>query len=198
MVPLLETRGSGSAFAFGLNSFGADFGAYYPLQTLYANGTSTSLNFTGISQEYKHLEIRYFIRTNFSSEDTLYAYGFDVNAGGSTNSTVHWFGSDRGATPIRANSTGNFSSILGYVPGTNQLAGTYGAGIMKVHNYSSGSRNKTILGWGGWNEVSAGKITMFGNTPMASFTSNAWDRVQLITNGNMVSGSYATLYGIKG
>lgn len=197
-MPLIQTKAAASAAAFGLNSFDLDLGAYYPIQTILATGSSTEFQFLNIPQDYKHLEIRWFIRTNFSAEDTIYAYGFDTNAGGSTNTSFHFFGSDGSTTTTKGTGIGSYSGILGYAPGANQPSGAYSSGIMTVHNYSIANRAKTFTGWGGYDANGSGKITNFGNTPLASFTNNAWTIVRILCNGTIQSGSYATLYGIKG
>lgn len=196
-MPLIETKGSGSAFAYGLNSFSPDFGAMVPLQYVTASGSSTTLAFTNIPQTYKHLILKWFIRTAYTAEDTLYVYNYD-GTGQNTNSTYHYFGSDGSSTPVRGSGTGGFSSVLGYVPGANQTAGVYGAGTMTIHNYSTTSRQKTVTGWGGWDGNNAGRVSYFGNTPLAASGSGAISALTLLTNSNIQTGSYGILYGVKG
>jgi hypothetical protein len=194
-MPLLETRASGSALAYGLNSFIPDFDAFFSIDTKFGDGTNAQFNFS-IPQTYAHLQLRYFARTTYASgPDTLYIYGLRNGGGESTNSSYHSLTYD-GSAAGGVTGTGSYSAVNALVPGLNQTSGVFGAGYVDILDYSVTGKQKTIRCFGGYDANGSGVAGLYGNTPI-SLGTNAINTLSVLFNSPPVVGSYFALYGVK-
>jgi hypothetical protein len=187
------------------NDFLAGNAAYIPsdyesIVTANGTGSASSITFSNIPQTYQHLQLRVTARTTFANNtDTMYAYNFN-NSTSSTNSAVHFLYSN-GSSALANSATGNFSSIIGYVPANSALANTYGIAVIDFLDYSNTNKNKTIRGSWGWddngNTVQDTYFGLLSALPVAVGT-NAITTMTIVFNGNITSASSFALYGIKG
>jgi len=175
-------------------------GAYDLLETTELTSSASSVSFTGLGSysDYKHLQIRYTARTT-------------ANAGASWG--ILRFNSDSGSNYSRHNLTGNGSSVYSqsgtsktstdgafWVAGNGNTAGSFGAGVIDILDFSNTSKYSTIRALSGIQSSS-------GNTDtIIQLGSSAWLNTAAITSilfaetsGNdYAAGSRFSLYGIRG
>jgi hypothetical protein len=170
-------------------------GAFFPegyesIATLSATSGS-SVEFTSIPSNFKHLQIRGIGRTARANVED----GFYLRFNGTTTPYIdhHLYG-----TNVVSNfaNTGSDTEIETYtLPGNNATAGIFGSVIVDIYDYASTDKFKTIKLLGGFdNNSTSGRVEFVGaswrNT--AAITS-----ITLIAgNSTWVSPSSFALYGI--
>ena len=173
-------------------------GAYDALSTVTVGSTSvSSIEFAGIPQGYKHLQIRATLKTNRATygNDGLY---LRVN-GLSSNYGFHYVAGDGSAASASGGGSQN-QILLGWC-GTN-VSSAYGANIIDILDYSNTSKYKTVRNLGGV-DIN-GTIAGFGGVIAlhsgASFTStNAITSISFTSSNaaNFEQYSQVTLYGVR-
>jgi len=134
-----------------IGSYASELGDYEPIASANGTGSSSLITFSNIPQTYQHLQLRVTARTTFANTtDTMYIYNYDGSSS-STNSAVHFLYGNSGYA-LANNTTGNFSSIIGYVTANNALANAYGVVITDFLDYSNVNKNKTIRSTWGWDD----------------------------------------------
>jgi hypothetical protein len=156
-------------------------------------GTATSsvtLDLTGISG-YTDLVLVAFVR-NTSGSATDESLNLEVNGdSGSNYSFTQLYGNGSTASSNRVSNTTVYSSA-GRVSGGGTTAGTFGANIIQLQNYSNTTTNKTFLTRG--NTAESYALTSVGLwRSTAAITS-----IKLSSGGgfNLAVGSTFSLYGI--
>jgi hypothetical protein len=175
--------------------------AYESIATQTVTGAGvTSVSFTSIPQTYTHLQIRASIRSNSAAAyDAFYIYNLN-NAGVSSlmaNHFIYGTGSAVGANAY----TGQFSAQMGYVPAANTLANNFGAGIVDILDYTNTNKNKTLRGFGGFDDngnTSGTPFITFASAYSAQLGTGAITNLTFIINNSFAIGSQFALYGIKG
>lgn len=167
------------------------------ISTVYGTGSSTTITFTNIPQSYKHLQIRAVARTSYAStSDTFYAYNYNNNTG-STNSSYHSLYAT-GSGVASSSSTGNFSSILGFVSGANASANSHGVVITDIPDYTSTAKNKTLQSYWTYVNASENQVGLTSAVPFTLPGTGAITSISFICNGNFSTTSRISLYGIRG
>lgn len=151
------------------------------------SGGAASVTFTGVPQNYKHLQVR-FIANSSSSDNANFTFNNDTSA----NYTRHRL-SGNGSAAAASAGTGLpgwyvFSS-------TGFLSGNFGPSIVDILDYSSSVKYKTGRALSGSDTNSSGGIEM---------TSGLWLNTAPITRlditcyaGTWAQYSSFALYGIK-
>jgi len=174
--------------------------SYESIASLNGTGSASSVTFSSIPQTYKHLQLRVIARTTYANNtDTMYAYNFN-NSGSSTNSAIHTLYGN-GSSALTSASTGNFSSILGYVTGNTALANTYGVAVVDFLDYADTNKNKTIRSLFGWDDNGNTAIDTYVGLQSAfpvALGTGAITTLTVVFNGNITTASSFALYGIKG
>lgn len=165
---------------------------YTPIATFTSNGTSNGITFSSIPQTYTDLILVVNYRSQVSAAtDGLYLYA-DNTALGNYSSTL-LIGNGSSATSTRY--TGDYyGSNCGYVPGASTTSGTFGTAIIHIQNYTNTTTFKTAITRSG----TAGSYTTAAVSLLRG--TGAITSVSPFVYGggsNLVSGSTATLYGIK-
>lgn len=161
---------------------------YVALATQTLASTTSSVTFTGISQDYTDLVLVVSARsTNGSGDDSMY---FQVNSDtGSNYSWTRVLGNGSSASSYRLSSqtAGTFDGVAG----GSTASGTYNTMVLNFQNYSNTSTYKTILGRSG----TAGAYTLAA--------ANLWRSTSAITSiyltlaaGSFAAGSTFSIYGI--
>jgi hypothetical protein len=165
--------------------------AYEHIATAFGTGSSATITFADIPQDYKHLQIRYMGRVA-SSGARLYLRMNGVSSSGNYRSHALFASST-------TNSSVNYtlSTAIDFQRGFDiTTSAAFIGGIIEVLDYTSTSKNTTVRGlYGGVGNVNAVHLQsgVFLNT--AAVTSLT------ITNNaaiNITSTSRFSLYGIKG
>lgn len=164
------------------------------ISTIRVGATAQStITFSNIPQEYKHLQIRGIFRSNSASVDFA---KIQFNGITSTIYSAHNFRGDGSTT-----SSGNFSSIgnmwLDPLPGSNSIASTYGIANIDILDYSTSFKNKTIKMLTGFEANSATSyVNMYSG---AMYSTTAINSISFIMNaGQFIQHSKLSLYGIRG
>jgi hypothetical protein len=169
--------------------------AFASIATFIPTGSSQAVSFTSIPQTYKHLQLRVYGASTGGSSDFAYMKFNGVTA--STNFFSQGFAT---TTSLYAyNYGGSYNAILlGTQAGTGgQGSNVPSVGVIDILNYTSTTQNKTVRGWWGYANTSAGALEYTGglwyDTP-AAITS-----IQITCNFNFPSANSSwALYGIKG
>jgi hypothetical protein len=187
--------------SFGLGFWAAAGGPsqfdYELIATSFGTGSATSVFFDNIPQIYKHLQLRAVTRTAVGAQtDTIFAYNFNNNTNNTNSATHRLYGS--GGSIFSSASTGNYSSILGFTPGSSATADAYGAVILDVLDYTSTTKNKTLRSFYGMTGPTNPEVGLHSNLPVSVLGTNAITSMQILFNGNITSPSRFSIYGIRG
>ena len=172
-------------------------GAVVPIAYAYASSTTNSFSFSNIPQKYQDLFLVINARSDFSGNQSgvsIYLNGASSTAGYSVTSL---YGDGASAISIRGTtSTPTYGFTFGdtAIPAASATTGIFGTIETNILNYANTSTYKTAL------MRSASDLNGSGRTWL---TSALWANTSAITSftvntqGNWVTGSSATLYGIR-
>lgn len=156
-------------------------------------GGASAVDFNSIPNTYKHLQIRFLIRSGNSNND------FSIGMNGSfaiSNSSSHTLTGNGSSATGGAWTSQNFVSL---VNSPNQVAafpsGSIGAGVIDILDYADTNKNKTIRVLWGCDRNTAGFVNI--NSGMFNTTA-AISSFNLFNGFNWAQYSSFALYGIKG
>jgi len=150
--------------------------------------SGTTITFSAIPSTYKHLQIRYYIRTPDNGSFIL------MRINGATGSVYsqHYLNGD-GSSAIAGGSTAlNTISRLQFPSGTSPIRPN--VSIIDFHDYASTTKNKTVRWFSGKNENGSGEIVL-GSAAYLATTAITSIEIYGIT---YQSGTAISIYGIKG
>lgn len=170
-------------------------GSYDNLATVAvpAAGSAASVVFTGIPQDYKHLQIRGIASAaTGTAEPTL-----NIRFNGITTATyaVHYLWGDGSTIYGSSNAPNNTLINLFNITGNTGTANTYGAFIIDVLDYSNSTKYKTLRALSGEDQNGFGTIAL--NSGLATSSTNPITSITLYANSNLSQYSHFALYGIK-
>jgi hypothetical protein len=122
-----------------------DPAATFFIQRITATGGETSLSFTSIPSNYKHLQIRSLTKTtNTTNAGANIMLRF--NSDSSSSYALHRLSGDGSTASASATapSTDGINLSDFAQRSSTQLANIYAAGIIDIHDYSSTTKNKTV------------------------------------------------------
>lgn len=162
-------------------------GDYESIATVTVGTAVSSVTFSSIAADWKHLQIRGIMNTSTATNPTFY-YNTDVVANGKYYSHHLW------GTGAAANANAQTANYFSYIPSTSYPA----AFVMDILDYTSTTKNKTA-------RTLTGSSTNGGTEEIALWSSlwfispQAINQVTLLNNGgNFATYSSFALYGIKG
>lgn len=166
----------------------ASLTSYESIATVSLNTTQASVEFTGISGSYTHLQLRILQRST-TPNNTMMQYNSD------TGSNYNWhelFG--EGANAAAGNSAGSTTSMKAtYLE--NIAAGVVGVGVIDILDYADTNKYKTMRGFAGSDANGSGYVL---------FRSGLWRSTSAITSikltpatGSWDQYSSIALYGVK-
>lgn len=166
------------------------------ISTIRVGSTAvSSVTFSAIPQEYKHLQIRGIVRTDraATSQDDI---GIQLNGDTGTNYSRHQLDGD-GATASSYGAASVAYIPVGLITASGATAGMFGATVIDILDYSITFKNRTARALGGHDRNGAGLI---------SLRSGAWLSTAAVTSiklyslnsANLVQYSKFSLYGIRG
>ena len=173
-----------------------DFGAFESIATTTLSSSTASITFSSIPSTYKHLQIRYFVRTDRADVKDEIAIVYNGDTTGSNYSFHHISGD--GAT-VFAYGGGSEEGLMVYASGANTSASIFGVGVADILDYASTDKYKTHRSIGGYDNNSAVSVGHVG------LSSGVWRNTAAITSirvapnnaTNFVQYSSFALYGIK-
>jgi hypothetical protein len=168
-------------------------GAYELIQTEILGSTTASVTFAGLDAYagiYKHLQIRYAARsTRASTSDNL---GLIFNAS-ETGYAYHGL-KGNGSSVSSFAATSRTSIQINSISAASNTANDFAAGVVDILDVYSTSKNTTVRALTG--ATSANEVNLF---------SGFWNNTSALTeinlnpaNGDIVTGSRFSLYGIRG
>ncbi len=156
-------------------------------------GGASAIDFNSIPSTYKHLQIRFLIRSGSSSND------FSIGINGSfaiSNSSSHTLTGNGSSASAGAWTSQNFVSL---VNSPNQVSsfpsGSIGVGVIDILDYADTNKTKVIRTLWGSDQNGAGFVNL--NSGMFNTTS-AITSFNLFNGFNWAQYSSFALYGIKG
>jgi len=158
-----------------------------------SSGAST-ITFSNIPQNYKHLQIRYIGR---GSSSTVYSR-LRFNSDTSTNYYTHeLYGGGGGSLGAQAYSGSSFNAIVLSGQGFTSASSTFNGGIVDILDYTSTSKNKTVKILEGFDANGSGALGLYSG--LWSATPAAITTIEIIiSSGTFSQYSHFALYGIRG
>ena len=173
-------------------------GAFEAIATTTLSTTTSTINFTGISQDYQHLQLRWIARdaSAGTADATMLIRLGNGSADSGSNYSYHYL-EGTGAI-VSASGAATQTSILltGAIVEGGATANIFATGIMDIHDYASTTKNTTIRSFQGNDRNGAGRIFL---------ASGLWQSTSAVnylritkTGTGFAAGSTFALYGIKG
>jgi hypothetical protein len=163
------------------------------LTTTELASSASSVSFTGLGSfsDYKHLQIRYVVRTDRVSTVDTAILRFNSDSG--SNYAWHYLRGDGSAVYSVAGTSQTYARI-GMTSAASSTAGEFSAAVLDILDFSSGSKKTTCRDFSG----------LTGNSNVF-LTSSVWNNTSAITqidilplNGtNFVANSRFSLFGLR-
>lgn len=159
------------------------------LETSLITTSTSSVTFSNLNtySQYKHLQLRITARQGFGN--LLMTFNSDTGSNYASHRLISSGTLSSGA------STSASSIVLGQVATTSQTTNVFASFVVDILDFSSTNKNTTIRSLGG--VVDTGTSYSW-----VEFRSGLWNNTSAVTsltignNGNLVSGSRISLYGI--
>jgi hypothetical protein len=165
-------------------------GAFDALATVTVpSGGVASIEFAGIPNTYKHLQIRWLAKMSLSG--VLTGINLRINNDTGSNYRRHTIYGD-GST-VTASSGSDF--WCGFIPRADSTS-VFGTGITDVLDYTSTTKNKTVRTLNGTDQNGSGAVGLFSGLYFATPTAIT-SLTMFPDSGNFTQYSQFTLYGIK-
>ena len=171
---------------------GGGAGAFESLATNLLGTNTQTVSFASIPSTYKHLQLR--IRGNSNGGPRI-----TFNSSGGTAYAEHYLdGSGSSATAGGSNGNNHFGTYGSLVNGGGGgLSGQENAWLIDIHDYSSGSKNKTVRAFTGYDANGSGQIKL-GSALWASTAAISSIQLDAGSGKTWYAGTLFSLYGIKG
>jgi hypothetical protein len=162
-------------------------------------GTGSSVGFTSIPQDYKHLQIRFTARSNanFSTARPVYIT-YSGSASGYAGRVLYSDGSSVATAYVGGNPN------VAYVPCLTGATGSFGAGIIDILDYTAGNKLRSSRSFyghqfgsnSGSGQQSRDHVSINGGSQIPTTTVTSLSLIE--ATGGFIAGSRFSLYGIKG
>jgi hypothetical protein len=168
-------------------------GDYESIASVTLGSATSAIDFNSIPQTYKHLQIRFMLRSTASSND------FSIGMNGSfsiTNSSSHSLVGNGSSASAGAWTSQGFLSPVNPVNLVSAFpSGSIGAGVIDILDYADTNKTKTVRALWGSDQNGAGFVSLFSG----SFnTTSAMTSINFFNGFNWAQYSSFALYGIKG
>jgi hypothetical protein len=152
------------------------------------SGGVSSVSFTSIPSDYKHLQIRYALRSGTNNTNTVLTFNTDTGS----NYSTHFLVGD--GSSVSAGALANSTFI--YTDIASQSSTSYVGAVVDVLDYGSTSKYKTVKTLAGIDKNGSGVIWL---------ASGSWRSTSAITSLRLIFSdsttiteySHFALYGIK-
>ena len=169
--------------------------AYESIATVtVGSGGASTVDFTSIPSTYKHLQIRYLAR---SGRTRVANSGLVMRLNGSYGTYSHSLTGD-GASVSAGAGAPSINGIFLEAPGVSASSGIFGAGVIDILDYATGTKNATVRALSGDDCNGSGRLTL-GSQFVNSTTAISSLTFQTVDGStNIQEFSQFALYGIKG
>jgi hypothetical protein len=175
----------------------ADLGSYDLLETYILGSSQASVVFSSLgtySSTYKHLQVRYTVRSTRTGIDSS-ALAIRLNGDTGSNYASHVLRGN-GSNVASGAATSTASPEIGNsIPAALATANSFAAGVVDVLDPYSASKNTTVRNLGGATTpayVHLSSVLWNNTAPITSI--QFYD----VTAANLLTGSRFSLYGIRG
>lgn len=173
-------------------------GGYEALSTVTLSANTSTIEFTGIPDQYTHLQIRGIARGTYAGGYDRLDFRFNNDSG--ANYYRHLLLCDGVTSPPNTYSyTGESLLVAAYIAGANAASNNFGSFILDIFDYADTEKFTTIKCFGGADNNGSG-------TYYTSYNTGTWPnttKVSSIKLGPIEQGtslaaySSMTLYGVK-
>lgn len=180
---------------------GAAAGSFELISTAYGTGSSDTITFSSIPQDYKHIQFRCVVKNNANSGAV--DWGIRINNQSVTAYRGHRL---RGTTAaVQSGDTGGGTTDRIYITegitgSTTGYTDIYTGSIIDILDYSSTVKNSTVRLFGGTVQTSGGQNRVYLQSGMIDGT-GAVSTITFVPSSagqNITSASRISLYGIRG
>lgn len=176
-------------------------GAYDALATVTVGSTSvSSVAFFGIPTGYKHLQVRYIVKSARNDGNPLDELNLRINDDTGNNYAQHALAGNGSSAFSNAIASGNNIELGSGFIGDAYSGSQFGIGIVDILDYNSSAKTKTVKMLGG--VEFNGLVNSTGGR--VGLGSGLWNNTSPITsltfyaeNGNIIQNSQFALYGVK-
>lgn len=175
-------------------------GSYELIQSIFVTSNVSSVSFTSIPQDYKHLQIRAVARLSTSSEVTRILQSRFNGISTASHASKFSRGEGGGLNAVSVFQVTNLSQMWNsHLPAANAANNAFGPFVMDILDYSTSTKMKTVRTTGGswWNSTNNAvnfTSSLFPNT--SAITSIEFDHYDV--GSSIITGSRFSLYGLKG
>ena len=167
-------------------------GAFDLLESKILTSSASSVTFTGLGSysDYKHLQVRMVTRSDRAS--TVANIDFRLNGDSGSNYAWHTVQGNGSAVNVGAVSSTTLMR-LAETTGSTEVSNNFAACVVDILDYANTSKNTTARSLSGrtGNSQIGLRSGLYNNT--AAITS-----VTITPQGNFITGSRFSLYGIRG
>jgi hypothetical protein len=173
-------------------SSSAMHGAVVPIAYAVANGTSSTISFTNIPQNYQDLMIVGFAR---SDNSTSTGFSYYLNSAGLGNfSQTLLIGNGSSASSARYTTSNCYGVVSPLLPFSTSTSGVFSSTELHILNYTNSTTYKTSILRNACDLNGSGETDLIVNTYLST---SPITLMNIATNGNFVSGTKFALYGIR-
>lgn len=174
---------------------GAAGGAYELIESNILTSSASSVTFSSIPQDYKHLQIRAVGKSTDTSSDNR-SLLFRMN-GVTTSSYRNHELVGTGSTVFSSSFLDTDMWLLDVPASNSEPSQIFGVGVVDILDYTNTSKNTTVRSLSGKNGSVGTKVVRLNSGLFLS--TNAVTEISVRTQvGNLASGSRFSLYGIRG
>lgn len=179
---------------------GAAANSYESIQTYTLGSSQTTVTFSTIPATYKHLQLRLFLRGDYSGGNFNDNILLRFNSDSGSNYTRHLLYVQDNSNPLAFAAANTTSAFAGTAPNASTgISNVFAGGVTDILDYADTNKFKTVRTLQGYDTNGGGKQRL-------SFESSAWRSTSAITSititsdnaDNWVQYSSFALYGIKG
>ena len=176
--------------------------SYESIATVTLSGNQSTVTFSSIPSDYKHLQVRAIgrtTRTNYSVEQVYMRFNSDTG----NNYATHVFGGDGSSAYTYTGSFPNSWVYVGQIATDLATSNAFGTIVSDILDYKDTNKFKTIRSLSGVEPGATYSGTVYGASNLASglwMSTSAISSITLSTevSGNFKQYSHFALYGIKG
>ena len=175
-----------------LASSGGAAGAFDLLETTVLSSSQSEIVFSNIPQNYKHLQVRYLLRSDAATTN-LGNIGLTFNSDTGNNYSTHTLNGTGSSVTSSAETSAARINIRDTIAGNSNTSGIFGSGVIDILDYSATTKNSTIRALAGGLGVETDILLASG----AWYNTNAITSLRIVdlSAANFVAGSRVSIYG---
>ena len=179
--------------AAGVSGAPVGAGSYELIESSILTSDTSSVTFSSIPQDYKHLQIRFVVKLSSGSTGAT-TFNIELNSDSSSTYATHLLRGD-GSTVTSSSSLSNPAVIITNLVARDGETSIFGSGIIDLLDYTNTSKFTTLRILSGVNTSTNKNVNLSSGLYQST---NAITAVRLFPAADAKTGSRFSLYGIKG